>query len=392
MAGKPPTIRVPYRNTLPLPCAGETIGPYEVMEEGLPEDGFYLFDVRHPQLDVRRRLKAVSERRSSPEFIRELSSRLRAVCALSSPFLYRPLETGFDEKHKLFYAVYENVAPKSLRDLDNYGMLTGEEALTVLLAASGGLAALEEAGLRHGRLTAEKIVFTEDFGQIELDGLDIAPEERNFALSTEALSGGGGDLFALGRIAYEMVTGRKPAPEEGSDGTDPRRWRPEFPGPLAVVIMRLLSREPVTAFQCAAELNSELKMLLSRLAPADVRALCQAPKRTMPKERIPLPPPPVERRKGDSAAPSAKPGRRLFHFGRSGLGIAVLILLLLFTVVIRLVERSASAPAGELPAFRLSAENSKLRTELDRLNAELERLTHLRNAWMMNRPKGEKLP
>ena len=100
----------------------------------------------------------------------------------------------------------------------------------------------------------------------------------------------------------------------------------------------------------------------------------------------------MERRKGDFAAPSAKPGRRLFHFGRSGLGIVLLILLLLFTVLIRLVERSAAAPAGELPAFRLSAENSKLRTELDRLNAELERLTHLRNAWMMNRPKGEKLP
>lgn len=389
MLKKPPTIRVPHRGTLPLPCAGDRIGPYEVLEEGLPEDGFYLFDVRHPRLEAERRLKAVSESRTSPEFIQELSARLRAVGALSSPFLHRPLESGFDEPHKLYYSVYEKLAPKSLRDLENYGALSGEEALTVLLAAAGGLAALEQAGLHHGRLAPEMIVFTEDFRQIKLDGLDIAPEERGSGPlpgSGEA-EGISGDLYTLGRIAYRMVTGRVPSATEGNAGNDPRQYRPDFPGPLAVIILRLLSNDSVTGFQCAAELDSELKMLLSRMVPAEAESLYQAPKREIPEVRaaaIP-PPPPAEVRSGRNSA-----GASHFRFGRSGLVIAVLVILLVFTVTVRLMVRAASAPTAAPPVFQLSPENQRLRGEQDRLSRELERLTRLRNAWRRNRVEGGK--
>ncbi len=91
-------------------------------------------------------------------------------------------------------------------------------ALTVLLAVFGGFAALEQAGLHHGRLALEMIVFTEDFRQIKLDGLDIAPEERGFGPSPGIGESKGisGDLHTLGRIAYWMVTGREPSAAEGS--------------------------------------------------------------------------------------------------------------------------------------------------------------------------------
>lgn len=387
MPNRPPIIRVPHRGTLPLPCAGERIGPYEVLEEGLAQDGFYLFEVRHPQLDARRCLKAVSESAISPEFIRELSARLGAVGALTSPFLHRVLESGFDEVHELYYSVYDKLAPKSLRDLDNFGALTGEEALTVLLAASGGLAALEKAGFHHGRLAPEMIVFTEDFRQIKLDGLDIAPEERiSGLLPGNGVPGGiSRDLRMLGHIAYRMVTGRAPSSGEENPGNDPRKYRPDFPGPLAVIIMRLLSTESVTGFQCAAELDSELKMLLSRMVPAEAAVLYQAPKREVSKERMSgtLPLSPGERSERKIAVVSG------FRFGRSGAVIALLAVLLVFTVTIRLLVRAASAPTAA-PVFELSPENERLRSEQDQLSRRLELLKHLRNAWRRNRVEGGK--
>lgn len=111
MSNRPPIIRVPRRAAVTLPCAGENIGPYDVLEDEGPENGFYRFDVRHPQLDVRRQIRAVPEWRTSPEFLRELTARQCAVGALSSPFLHRPLESGFDEVHRLYYSVYEKLAP-----------------------------------------------------------------------------------------------------------------------------------------------------------------------------------------------------------------------------------------------------------------------------------------
>ena len=41
MSNRPPIIRVPRRAAVTLPCAGENIGPYDVLEDEGPENGFY---------------------------------------------------------------------------------------------------------------------------------------------------------------------------------------------------------------------------------------------------------------------------------------------------------------------------------------------------------------
>ena len=193
------------------------------------------------------------------------------------------------------------------------------------------------------------------------------------------------DLSALGHMAYRMVTGRTPSMKEGGSGSDPRQWRPDFPGPLAVVILRLLSKGSVTGFQCAAELESELKMLLPRLAAAEVRKLYLAPKRMISEDSrsVPLP----------------EAGGRIDHRGAKGSGrtrrgifiltIAALAVLLIFTAGIRILMHIASPPAVEPPVFRLSPENQRLKMEQEKLAQELERLTSLRNAWRKNRVEGE---
>lgn len=385
MSNRPPIIRVPRRAAVTLPCAGENIGPYDVLEDEGPENGFYRFDVRHPQLDVRRQIRAVPEWRTSPEFLRELTARQCAVGALSSPFLHRPLESGFDEVHRLYYSVYEKLAPKSLRELENYGALTGEETLTVLLAVAGGLAALEKAGLHHGRLAPERVVFSEELRQIKLDGLEIPPEESVERPEVEMEWEDSDDLSALGHMAYRMVTGRTPSMKEGGSGSDPRQWRPDFPGPLAVVILRLLSKGSVTGFQCAAELESELKMLLPRLAAAEVRKLYLAPKRMISEDSRSVPLPEAEGRIDHRGAKGSGRTRR----GIFILTIAALAVLLIFTAGIRILMHIASPPAVEPPVFRLSPENQRLKMEQEKLAQELERLTSLRNAWRKNRVEGE---
>jgi len=128
-----------------------------------------------------------------------------------------------------------------------------------------GVAKLREADQRQGTLTQAGVIFgTPRY---------MAPEQcRSMSVDHRA------DLYALGVIAYEALTGVAPFDAESPLAIliqhvqeDPKPLavvRPdvEVPGPVEALVMRCLEKSPEKRFQSAAELQAEISRIEAGLA------------------------------------------------------------------------------------------------------------------------------
>jgi serine/threonine protein kinase len=91
------------------------------------------------------------------------------------------------------------------------------------------------------------------------------------------------DLYALGIIAYELLTGRTPFGKGGLGSllhahlqempAAPHEVNPSVPIPLSQIVMRAMAKRPEERFQSASELRAALEQALTSDAPASLPSL-----------------------------------------------------------------------------------------------------------------------
>ncbi|MCY1078153.1 protein kinase domain-containing protein [Archangium lansingense] len=215
--------------------------------------------------------------------------------------------------------VMEYVAGESVAALIKRGPLALAQALRLASAVADGLGEAHAKGLVHRDLKAENVLVTSagqakilDFGlALPLWGNSPSPTLTQegvllgtvHAMSPEQASGRAvdhrSDIFALGVLLYELVTGRSPF--RGSNLLDTLRRvtseapapltesRPEAPEELVALVERLLEKEPERRPQSA------------RLVAAELTALAA---------RVPVEAAPPLSREGDSPRPTPASGER----------------------------------------------------------------------------------
>ncbi len=203
-----------------------------------------------------------------PAFARRLAEEARRVVALSSPGLVPLLDTGVEDG--VPYLVREHVEGMSVRSrLRLGGPLAPAEAARIAIAVLEALAPAHDAGVLHLHVDTDDVLLTPDGGvrltdlgigqvvadtrppaeAVELLGGALAPE-----LSEEGPADARADLFQVGAVLFETVTGEPPGGRRS-----PREVRPSVPRALDRVVARALATDPDERFESAAGLVAALR-------------------------------------------------------------------------------------------------------------------------------------
>jgi eukaryotic-like serine/threonine-protein kinase len=228
----------------------------------------------------------------------------RAVASLSHPGILSIYELGMSEG--LPFAVMELLQGENLRARLAGGPLPWREAAEIAAAVADALAAAHDKGIVHRDLKPENVFLTSD-GTVKIldfglavqrtgalfDGESptVVPTAQGIVVGTfgymapEQVTGGQvdgrTDIFALGCVLFEMLTGRRmftgETPQEVLAGVlrdsapDLSTLDPLAPHAIGAIGRRSLERDPAHRFTSAQEMGAALRALLSSGSGAAVK-------------------------------------------------------------------------------------------------------------------------
>ncbi len=148
----------------------------------------------------------------------------RSAARLAHPNVVNVYDQGQDAD--MAYLVMEYLPGITLRDLlKDYGRLTSEQTMDILEAVLSGLAAAHKAGIVHRDLKPENVLLADD-GRIKIGDFGLARAVNNNTATGQALLGtiaylspelvtrgiadARSDIYAIGIMTYEMLTGEQP--------------------------------------------------------------------------------------------------------------------------------------------------------------------------------------
>lgn len=295
--------QLPYRVSRPLPC----LPGYEILQE-LGRGGMgVVYLARHVGL---RRLVAIkmvlAGCHASPGQVERFRREAEAVARLCHPNIIQLYEIG-DHEGRPYFAL-EYCAGGSLAQLIKGTPLPPTEAVRLVEALARGIDAAHQQRVIHRDLKPANILLQKESG-VPYDTPEEAHAVRSFVpkitdfglakliedteggtlsgailgtpsyMAPEQASGRGKavgavtDVYALGAILYETLTGRPPfrgatALEtldqvRTQEPVTPRQLQPRLPRDLETICLKCLRKEQGRRYQTAAELADDLRRFLA---------------------------------------------------------------------------------------------------------------------------------
>ncbi len=275
-----------------MPLAGTTVAHYRILER-LGGGGMgVVFKAWDPRLERYAALKFLSPHRSNSEdFKRRFTREARTASRLEHPNICTVFETDQTEDGRLFIAM-AFCDGESLKRKIEHGPLPVAQALAIGAQIAAGLAAAHDKGVVHRDIKPGNVMVADD-GRVRIVDFGIArlADQTRLTRTGEVMGTTAYvapelflseeadhrvDLWALGVVLYEMVTGRLPwSSNDERDMVNAIVKRPPRPIPslrqgvpqaLERIVLRALAKRPGERYQRAIELHADLLSVAERVA------------------------------------------------------------------------------------------------------------------------------
>ncbi|NPV58886.1 MAG: Stk1 family PASTA domain-containing Ser/Thr kinase [Actinobacteria bacterium] len=224
---------------------------------------------------------------ADPVFIQRFRHEAQAAANLNHPNIVNIYDWG--NEGELYYIVMEYVEGRDLKEiLRSEGRLLPERAAEIAAEISAALQFAHRHNLVHRDIKPHNIFIT-DLGRVKVMDFGIAREGNGGGMtqtgmvmgtpqyiSPEQAQGlavdGRSDIYSLGVVLYEMLTGRVPFDDPNpvtvtyrqvrEDPIPPSVIDPEIPAALEAVVMKAMAKNPANRFQTAQEMKADLLRFL----------------------------------------------------------------------------------------------------------------------------------
>ena len=216
----------------------------------------------------------------------------KSAANLTHPNIITIHDFGFDEDR--IFIIMEYVPGSDLKTIirqrsDEGLIFSVEEAVSLITQACAGIGYAHRAGIVHCDVKPQNLIVTSenrlkvaDFGISRLLST-IQPDEKNeyvwgspLYMSPEQASGNApvpaSDVYSLGIIMYEMLTGRLPFHSDNIEDlveahknvlpVHPRAYNREIPPELEKIILKVLAKEPASRYRMADQFGRILQSFL----------------------------------------------------------------------------------------------------------------------------------
>lgn len=258
------------------------VGKYEVTGRLGSGGVATVFEARHPTLGTPVALKMLSHTLVfDPAFAACFQEEAKLVASLTHDNIVRVLDT--EEAYGTKFIVMEKLTGDLLESLIDSGqVIDWQNVRRILREICEALAYSHAKGLIHRDIKPANVFLLTD-GKVKLLDFGIASEAGGaeggkvmgtpYYMSPEQIAGkkldGRADLYSLGILAYELVTGYIPFDGEtveelfghhkASPLPNPRDERPDLPDDLLEFIVRATAKDPDARFASCADAAAFLK-------------------------------------------------------------------------------------------------------------------------------------
>ncbi len=218
------------------------------------------------------------------EFVRYFRNESRAIAVLSHPNIVKIFDVGYE--HDLQYIVMEYINGITLKEcIEQKGMLQWRECVHYTIQILRALQLAHDRGIIHRDIKPQNVMLLAD-GTIKVMDFGIACFSRqNAGTNTERTMGSvhyvspeqargertdeRGDIYSVGVMMYEMLTGRKPFDGDtpvavalkhmNEEPVRPSEYNSNIYKGLEEIILRAMEKDPTKRYQSASGMIRDIE-------------------------------------------------------------------------------------------------------------------------------------
>ena len=271
---------------------------YEIVDRVARGGMATVYVARDRRLDRRVALKVMHPHLAdSPDFVARFRREARAAARLSNPGVVAVYDQGSIDG--VAYLVMELVEGPNLRDLIAAGPLSVKEALGLTAQVLRPLGAAHRAGLVHRDIKPENVLLPDDGSVAKVADFGLARAVTEVAQTTtgnvmgtaaylapELITSGDSapraDVFSVGVILYELLTGEQPFSADSpvqiafrnvhEDVPAPSSLVPSLPAEVDGLVADMTRREADERLEDADAALARLREVVAGLSPSELSA------------------------------------------------------------------------------------------------------------------------